>query len=53
MGLNELPACDLMDGECLQLLSHKSKEELKGEKWVSVSWDVNAERDTMSEFEMD
>lgn len=56
-GLYMLPACDLIDGEFLPLrLSHKSQEELKVEKWVSVSWDVNAERkrarETKSEFEM-
>lgn len=32
--------------ENLLLLSHKSQEELKVEKWASVSWDVNEERQT-------
>lgn len=41
LGLYVLPACDLMDGEFLLLFSHKSQEELKVEKRVSVSWDVN------------
>ena len=30
----------------LLLLSHKSQEELKVEKWASVSWEVNEERQT-------
>lgn len=42
-----LSAWDLIDGDLLLLLllhSHKSQEELKVEKWVSVSWDVKADR---------
>lgn len=42
--MDVLSACDLIDGEFLWLLSHKSQQELKVEKWVSVSWDLNAER---------
>lgn len=44
------PACDLIDGEVLLQLSHKSQVELKVEKWVKVSGDVNAgiKRDSVS-----
>lgn len=44
MDVYVLTACDLIDGEFLGLLSHKSQQEFKVEKWVSVSWDLNAER---------
>lgn len=43
VGVYVLTTCELIDGEFLWLLSHKSQQELKVEKWVSVSWDYNAE----------
>lgn len=32
-----LPACNVIDGDLLLLLSQKSQDEFKVEKWASVS----------------